>query len=195
MCFVKIIWLQLLRYISLSVVLYKYNNSNARVCAQWGSTVCGPMDGSPAGSSVQGILQARTLEWVAISFFWGSSRPRNRTHISCIGSWFLYPVPPEKKTIIESEGLREQQAKPKLSLLPHFMIATPFLKDIWKHLTIIKLWQWGKGMRKVLGGFCTWCRLFPPGFVPGIVQIPRAMNAGLSKSSFLRQTAHNAITS
>ena len=31
-------------------------------------TLCDPIDGSPAGSSVPGILQARTLEWVAISF-------------------------------------------------------------------------------------------------------------------------------
>ena len=31
-------------------------------------TLCDPMDGSPPGSTVLGILQARTLEWVAISF-------------------------------------------------------------------------------------------------------------------------------
>ena len=31
-------------------------------------TVCNPIDGSPPGSPVPGILQARTLEWVAISF-------------------------------------------------------------------------------------------------------------------------------
>ena len=31
-------------------------------------TLCDPIDGSPAGSTVPGILQARTLEWVAISF-------------------------------------------------------------------------------------------------------------------------------
>ena len=31
-------------------------------------TLCDPIDGSPAGSSVPGILQARILEWVAISF-------------------------------------------------------------------------------------------------------------------------------
>ena len=31
-------------------------------------TLCNPIDGSPAGSAVPGILQARTLEWVAISF-------------------------------------------------------------------------------------------------------------------------------
>ena len=31
-------------------------------------TPCDPIDGSPAGSPIPGILQARTLEWVAISF-------------------------------------------------------------------------------------------------------------------------------
>ena len=32
-------------------------------------TLCDPIDGSPPGTAVPGILQARTLEWVAISFF------------------------------------------------------------------------------------------------------------------------------
>ena len=31
-------------------------------------TLCDPIDGSPRGSPIPGILQARTLEWVAISF-------------------------------------------------------------------------------------------------------------------------------
>ena len=31
-------------------------------------TLCNPIDGSPPGSPVPGILQARTLEWVALSF-------------------------------------------------------------------------------------------------------------------------------
>ena len=34
-------------------------------------TLCDPIDGSPPGSAVPGILQARMLEWVAISFFSG----------------------------------------------------------------------------------------------------------------------------
>ena len=46
-------------------------------------TLCDPMDCSPPGSSVQGILQARTLEWVAMPFSRGSSRPRDRTCVSC----------------------------------------------------------------------------------------------------------------
>ena len=39
-------------------------------------TLCDPIDGSPPGSPVPGILQARILEWVAISFSSGSSRWR-----------------------------------------------------------------------------------------------------------------------
>ena len=38
------------------------------VCAQLCPILCDPIDGSPPGSPVPGILQARTLEWVAISF-------------------------------------------------------------------------------------------------------------------------------
>ena len=42
------------------------------------------MDCSLPGSSVHGIFHARVPEWVAISFFRGSSRPRNWTRVSCI---------------------------------------------------------------------------------------------------------------
>ena len=53
--------------------------------AQLCPTLCNPVDCSPPGSSVHGILQARILEWVAISFSRGSSQPKNRTQVSCIG--------------------------------------------------------------------------------------------------------------
>ena len=52
--------------------------------AQSCPTLCNPVDCSPPGSSVHGILQARILEWVAISFSRGSSWPRDRTQVSCI---------------------------------------------------------------------------------------------------------------
>ena len=52
------------------------------------SDPCDPMDCSPPGSSVHGILQARTLEWVAIPFSRGSFQPRKRTLVSCTaGRW------------------------------------------------------------------------------------------------------------
>ena len=46
-------------------------------------TLWDPVDCSPPGSSVHKILQARILEWVAISFSRGSSQPRDRTQVSC----------------------------------------------------------------------------------------------------------------
>ena len=48
------------------------------------------MDCSLPGCSVHGIFQARILEWVAISYFRGSSQPRDRTCISYIDRQVLY---------------------------------------------------------------------------------------------------------
>ena len=45
-------------------------------------TLCNPMDCSLLGSSIHGIFQARILEWVAMSFSRGSSRPRDWTWVS-----------------------------------------------------------------------------------------------------------------
>ena len=52
--------------------------------AQSCPTLWDPMDCSLPGSSLHGILQARILEWVAISFSRGSSRLRDQTWVSCI---------------------------------------------------------------------------------------------------------------
>ena len=67
-----------------------------RSVAQSCPTLCDPMDCSTPGSSVHGILQARILEWVAISFFRGSSRPRDRTQVSTLQADALTSVPPGK---------------------------------------------------------------------------------------------------
>ena len=50
-------------------------------------TLCDPMDCSPPGSSVHGILQLRILEWAAISYSRGSFQPRDPTHILCLLDW------------------------------------------------------------------------------------------------------------
>ena len=47
-------------------------------------TLCHPMNCSLPGSSVHGIFQAIVLEWIAISFSGGSSRPRDQTWVSLI---------------------------------------------------------------------------------------------------------------
>jgi len=56
-------------------------------------TLCYPMDCSPPGSTVHRILQARIVEWIAIPFSRGSSRPRDWTQVSyrsCIVRLVLY---------------------------------------------------------------------------------------------------------
>ena len=58
------------------------------------STLCNPMDCSPPGSSVHGILLTRILEWVAIPFSRGFSWPRDRTPVSsCIAGRFFTAEP------------------------------------------------------------------------------------------------------
>ena len=52
-------------------------------------TLCDPLDCSPPGSSVHGILQARILDWVAFPFSRGSSWPKRQTCDSCIAGRFF----------------------------------------------------------------------------------------------------------
>ena len=54
--------------------------------AQLCPSLWGHLDCSLPSSSIHGILQARILEWIAICYSRGSSRPRVQTHVSCI-SW------------------------------------------------------------------------------------------------------------
>ena len=66
--------------------------------AQLCLTICDPMDCRLPGFSVHGILQARILEWVAISSSRGFSWPKDRTWVSCIAGRFLPSEPPGKPT-------------------------------------------------------------------------------------------------
>ena len=62
-------------------------NIYTHVCMLSRVQLCDPMDCRPPGSSVHGIFQARILEWVAISSFRRSSRPRDGTCVSCLLHW------------------------------------------------------------------------------------------------------------
>ena len=68
-----------------SICHLKVKVSVAHLCP----TLCDPMDCSSPGSSVHGLFHTKILEWVAISFFSGSSQPRNRTQVSCITGRFF----------------------------------------------------------------------------------------------------------
>ena len=73
---------------------------------------CDPTDCSPPGSSVHGILQAKILEQVAISFCRGSSQPRGRTHVFCIAGEFSTTEPPGKYCVGNSLHLLTQTSSP-----------------------------------------------------------------------------------
>ena len=77
-------------------------------------TVCHPTDCNPPGSSVLGILQARVLEWVAMSFSRESSQPRDRIWVSwsfCIKGRFFTTEPLGNP---DSTGARKKKKKQTL---------------------------------------------------------------------------------
>ena len=67
-----------------NLVSIHFLNTVLALVAQLCPTLCDPMDCSPPGSSVHGILQVRILEWFAISYSRGSSQPKDGTLVSWI---------------------------------------------------------------------------------------------------------------
>ena len=68
------------RFLGRIVFIWGGGGLFAKLCLAF----CDPMDSILPGSSVHGISQARTLEWVAIFYPRGSSPPRDRTQVFCI---------------------------------------------------------------------------------------------------------------
>ena len=99
-----------------------------------------PSDYSLPGSSVNWILQARVLEWVAMPSSRGSSRPRDQTRLSCIASRFFTTDPPGKPMGIPyipsfwiSFPFRSPQSTEvpvlysRFSLVPYFIHSSVFI--------------------------------------------------------------------
>ena len=111
------------------------------------------MDCSPPGSSIHGIFQARVLEWVAISFSRGSSRPRDQTQVfriagRCFTVWATREAPkPPYDPAIPLLGMYPEETKiEKDTCIPLFTAALFTIARTWKQprcpLTDkwIKLW-------------------------------------------------------
>ena len=62
---------------------------------------CDPMDCSPPASSVQGILQVRILEWLAVCYSRRSSQPWNPTQVSCMADRFFTSEPPGTLQVVK----------------------------------------------------------------------------------------------
>ena len=98
-----------------------------------------PVDCSPPGCSVHGTLQARILEWVAVPFSRGSSRPRDRTlisYISCLAGGLLPLGPPGKPLPAQAPTKhgsgREQSVVATLQLLNA-------ISDVEKHVFLFAI--------------------------------------------------------
>ena len=77
------------------------------------------MDCSLQGFSVHRILQARILEWKAIPFSRGSSRPRDQIYVSCITGRFLTVWATQGKGIKYSHHIDEESRLKKKTTLTH----------------------------------------------------------------------------
>ena len=71
------------------------------------------MDCSPPGSSVHGILEARILEWVAISFYRGYFQHRDWTYIPCIAGRFFTTEQPGKPSEVSINIFSKKETGPK----------------------------------------------------------------------------------
>ena len=116
-------------------------------------SLCKSMDGSAPGSSVRGFLQARILEWVAISSSMKFSPPRDRipfSCISCIGRRILYQWAPW-----------EVQKRGRVFLYSLLLALWPFPWEYTSHVwsftgtscNWVSLWSQG---RNKMPGFCSW---------------------------------------
>ena len=87
--------------------------------AQLCLTLCHPMDCSPPGFSVDGISQARILEWVATSYSRGSSWPRQQTRVSWLAGGFFTTEPPGKPSWMGLVSFIKETTEWPLALLSY----------------------------------------------------------------------------
>ena len=114
--------------------------------AQSCPTLGNPMDTSPPGSSVHGILQAKILEWVAISFSRGSSPPRDQT----------------QSLTLQADSLpSESPGKPNRPINIAFQAVSWYRGDTREEAATAEDGRGGVGQR-ILGRGCCWSCRHPP---------------------------------
>ena len=98
----RILQARILEWVAISFSSDKVRSESMKVkvlVAHLCPTFCDPMECNPPGSSVQVILQARILEWVAILFSRGSCQTRDWTQVACVcvkkslSPVLLFPTP------------------------------------------------------------------------------------------------------
>ena len=118
-----------MHYVSSSLCMYARSLQSC-------PSLCDPTYYSPPGSSVHGILQVRTLEWVAMPPTRGSSQPRDQTfisHISCIGRRVLYHL----HHLGSPNHLQEIPNQKKGYIIYQMCKGLLLTQDIFSHRTIL----------------------------------------------------------
>ena len=112
-------------------------------------TLCNSMDCSPPGCSVHGILQARILAWVAISFSRASSQCRDQTQVSQvsgIGRWILYQWW-ERKYHTENHSLHFQADSTSITAVKDYCIFSSLKHHKFIILELPGFQQWSRGLK------------------------------------------------
>ena len=104
-------------------------------------TLHDPIDCSPPGSSVHGIIQRRILEWTAISFSRGSCPPRDRTQVSLIADR-CFPAWATREAQIPAPNNPEQFKSVHLQTLQTNLPPPPFNQIRYIHSQILRIRTW-----------------------------------------------------
>ena len=118
-------------------------------------SLCDPVDCSLSDSSVHGILQVRTLEWVAIPFSKGSSQPRDPTWVSLIENrfFFFFTIWATRDICVNIQYLFSFYFTlyDRLWVHPYLAFMAP-----WKQATLRGLltWIWSNILKSTLPYFC-----------------------------------------
>ena len=100
------------------------------------STLCDPRDGSPPGSPVPGILQARTLEWLAISF---SNAWMWKVQVKSLSRVWLFATP----------GTAVYQAPPSMGFARQESWSGVPVPSLWAKWPVCKLTEWHRQLSAV----------------------------------------------
>ena len=110
----------------------------------WCLTHCDPMNCSPQGSSVHGILQARILQWVTMPSSRGSCGPRDRiqvSYVSCIGREFFITAKSLQSCLTLCDPI---DGSPPGSPVPGILQARTLE---WVAISFSNAWKWPRGLQ------------------------------------------------
>ena len=129
---------------------------------------CDPVNCRPSGFSVHGISQARILEWVAISFSRGSSRPRDQTWTPYIGNAESQPLDDQESYQIFSLLCSVFPLRYMILFFLSYILIFPFLIFFFQSLSsnINGLLRWLSGKEST-------CQCMRPGLDPRVEKIPQ----------------------